>query len=241
MKETIPMNRHDVSLPRRQIVFSPEDERRFSELVLERFPDARFFDELTNRERRQEEAPEIPLHRSIADCGNHAVGLVFEPGWSPVVAQWSVDGSRPQYAIARRPYPNGTIQRCDGAFRHLQWKMPPISDDRYADVERITAGELHFRCEKGDKAQMALARAVLRLIAKMASNRYRVLTWPAHELRSEVAKGGEVWIGDGAAAWVREKPGRILDFWPPVESPRPGEDAGVEVYPREGVYKLPLD
>ncbi len=74
------------------------------------------------------------------------------------------------------------------------------------------AGRLYFRCGKGNKEHLALARKALRLLGKVASNKIQVVEYPSLEVVARYPKGAFLWIGHDAARWLREDPARMAYY-----------------------------
>ena len=188
-----------VSFRRRHFVFSREDAAAFSELLRDAFPDVRFFDAPTQREIASENPtpPELHILRSLADARQPQVDIQFDPHWKP---QWKPPGAANWWVLMAAPWPSGEVDLGGGVFQNRDG--PP----------HMAGGYVYFRCEPGNKAHASLASKALRLISKIATNRYQAVRYPSYEVIWSLDKGGLFWLGHHAIRWARESPDRLLHY-----------------------------
>ena len=194
-----------ISLPRREFVLSRTDIGRYSDLLVEAFPDIWFIMWLEPREKDLDDPPTILPTQSLVDWLDdsekmyHFCRIEFGKDWQP---QWE----KGQFGWSFGPavYPNGEIE-LGGTINPAR----PASRDVLASPEWMAGGSINFRVDVNDKAQVTLARKALRLLGKVASNGCQTVRYPSLEVVNRF-KHGNFWIGHDAARWCREKPDRMV-------------------------------
>jgi hypothetical protein len=190
-----------VAFRQRSVVLSLVDQCAFSDLLVQEFPEVRFNDWPSNSGTSAEDPmpPPVAIHRSLADCTNMRVSIIFDPDWSP---QWSRIAPGGFWVLHNSPIPNGEIDR--GRLFQRTATQPP----------HLCEGSIYIRCEKDNREHVRLAGRVLRLVNKIAINRSQSVRYPSLEVIGRAGKGSNLWIGHDAARWAREEPDRMLDYHP---------------------------
>lgn len=183
---------------RQELVFLPEDEIAYANLLTEAFPNLRFIDDPGSAQ--EGDVPPEKTCRSVAECRYGSVFLVFDPSWEPV---WRIDGNR--WYIQNPPYPNGDWSRGGvgyyGRFFEAFGRESP---------ETICPGRIYFRVVAGDKAHASIARKALRLMNKIANNkRLNTVRPQTMEMIAEDVPYGP-WVGHHARRWCLETPDRCV-------------------------------
>jgi hypothetical protein len=200
-----PIPPSNLSMPRRLFVLSRADLGQFSELLVEAFPDIWFVPWISIEEQRAADPPTVRAIQSLVelyddpDPFHHRCKIVFGTAWQP---HWERDGSG--WRFANWVYPNGEVALSGytSSGRGGDSPEPPSMSD----------GELYFRIDGGDRAQVAMVRKVFRLLTKVATNRVQSVRFPSLEVMVRQEKGGVYWIGLDAARWCREKPDRMVAY-----------------------------
>lgn len=206
MSDPLAYDPHNVHMRGREWVMTLIDEIAYADLLRDAYPGVRFIDCPVNP--RGEAPPNIRPLRSIQECLQPTVNIVFDPGWSP---QWTPGYYPGWWSMERMPLPNGTIDRGNIRLsRDGPWRVD--QDQR----DTVDGGRIYFRMAPGDKGHEAVVRKALRLLAKVASNRNLNIVWvPSLKLRSTDVRNGP-WIGHDARRWCLEKPNRTLGgMWQP--------------------------
>lgn len=127
---------------------------------------------------------------------------ILDPAWEPeYVMEKGVGGSGDSALLTSRHLPSVTI-------------MPGgevLEEDKY-EPQRLHGGLVSVNCEKGNKAHLAFARRVYRLLSRFATNRNQIaVRYPSYSARY-FDKGSYAWLGHDAMRWAREHPRRMLLF-----------------------------
>jgi hypothetical protein len=201
--------------PGRRFCFSKNDMRRFNELLVEAFPEIRFFRELSNREALLTSAkPSSIASQWLHDLPHGDYKYVFRgPRWQP---EWTLKGDHPHWTTTNVSMPAGFLAT-GGEIRTRLYRV----DD---DIEYLDEGRLYTRCSKGDDKQVRIGRKIKRLVAKVATNT-RQEVWDINPLRLRFRsdKGSDFWIGHEAREWLLAKPNRFTGVQPTTLT-RPFED-----------------
>lgn len=227
----------NVSTPgKQQIVFLPEDDAAYFDLLTEAFPNIRFIN--WSYILPKGERPPSKTVRTLAEClpSSEQVSIVFDPSWSPREA-WTSESTGQEDDCRWRltgpaPYPNGEYERSSGvqSFGHV-----PASATESAEC--IFDTRLYFRHLASNEADARTVRKALRLFSKIASNRNLMVVNPyTGKVVVPDARHGP-WIGHHARRWCLEKPGRFLagsegDWHPraflpwPVDAKEPPAEEG---------------
>ena len=134
-----------------------------------------------------------------------SIEIIFDPKWT---SRWETRTRNRWWSITNMPYPNACFERGGQVspggflFRNEAAPHPPS----------IGSGRIYFRCRKGDKDDMAVARKCLRLLTKVASNRVQTVEFPSLKVMARSEKGSSFWIGHDAARWCREDPNRMAYY-----------------------------
>lgn len=212
------------SMPGRDFVFHPDDAAAWSELMRQRFPGLRYYDQPLSGELLPGKAPfDLRLRTTLhGGTGEHfrSIELVFDETWRP---EWTKDRSG-DWLLKSPPYPNATIvflggrifekTTVRGGYDYVRGGESLRAPD-VIEPPRITGGQIYFRCEKGEPEHMRVARAALRLIAKVATNKVDMVHYPS--LRIVPQEGGGpcvTWCGFHALDWCRKAPDRFLSYIP---------------------------
>jgi hypothetical protein len=192
------------SILQRIVVFSRVDLARYSDLLVEAFPDVWFIRAPGNVGRWMAVPPAFAPTQSLPEAHGSErsaeCDVMFGTGWQPVWKQ----GDSGFWHIANRTVPNGTFR--------VNCTVYPARDGEDAKPENMTDGQFYFRVDADDKAQVSVARKALRLIGKVASNRIQSVRFPSLEVISRNERGGTIWIGRDVARWCREKPDRMAYY-----------------------------
>lgn len=200
----------NVSTPgKQQIVFLPEDDAAYFDLLIETFPNIRFINQSYSLPKG--ERPPSKTVRTLAEClpSSEDVTIVFDPSWSPI-EEWTTESTEQEddclwELTGPTPYPNGEYERSSGvqSFGHV-----PASEAESAEC--IFDNRLYFRYLAGNEADARTVRKALRLFSKIASNRNLMVVNPyTGKVVVPDARHGP-WIGHHARRWCLEKPGRFL-------------------------------
>lgn len=203
----------------RKVVFTEDDERDYSELLLEAFPGIRFvsLDDVSDQKiLSAADAVGRPLQlRYFDSLAEHRVYSFFcwlEPeGWEPEIAPDPLTPGKFQVVNLPRlrfSYESDRGILEDGyffssSFRVLKKPLPPLwSRD---------AGAFHARFRIDDEEHQAFVRKAFRLVTKIASNR---LFWvdqiTGRAMGPPNKRGTDIWAGNHALAWCRENPRHLL-------------------------------
>lgn len=147
--------------------------------------------------------------------------IIFDPKWEP---RWRVSKETGEWSRDTLPYPNARMDRCELYSRSKRWSnLSPGFDP-----SRISDGMLYFRCRNEVPGDMKLARAALRLVGKVASNKGQVICeYPSMRVLFERKKGEILWLGNDARRWLLERPDRMAGyFYPERLGHRPEESLG---------------
>jgi hypothetical protein len=210
------------SMPGRHFVFHPDDALAWSELMRQRFRELRYYDAPLSGELRPGKSPfDLRLRTSLhggAGEDFRSIDLVFDETWRP---EWTKDRMG-GWTLGSPPYPNATIRYLGGrifeettvrdGYEYVRGEERHRVPDR-VEPPRITGGQIYFRCEKGNPEHMRVARAALRLIAKVATNKVAVVHYPSLKVVPQESGGpGVTWCGFHAIDWCRKAPDRFLNY-----------------------------
>lgn len=197
----------NVSTPgKQQVVFLPEDDAAYFDLLTETFPNIRFINWsciLPKGER-----PPSKTVRTLAEClpSSEQVTIVFDPSWSPTWKSTERENDCRWDLTDPPPFPNGEYERSSGV---QSLGYVPASETEAAEC--IFDTRLYFRHLAGNEADARTVRKALRLFSKIASNRNLMVVNPyTGKVVVPDARHGP-WIGHHARRWCLEKPGRFLD------------------------------
>lgn len=200
------MDAWNVSLPGRHVVFTWRDEQAYLDLLRARFPSVRVYLNPLSSEIEGPEPPVVPMLTTVPERFSTFLEFAFSPGWKPT---WERDERSGEWRMRGFGYPNGTMLRCRATK-----KCKRRSDlGPGFDPPTLDEGEIYFRCRKDVPDDLKLARAALRLIGKIASNRNQVVVqYPILENRGPLEKGSFWWIGNDARRWLLEEPDRMTAY-----------------------------
>lgn len=205
------------SMPGRDFVFHPDDAHAWSELMRRRFPQLRYYDEPRSTLLRPDQAlPELHLRTALRggdDEGHRSIGIALDESWRPTWKERRGASGEAELIFRPPPYPNARIQFLGGRI----FESATVKNGKI-EPPRITGGQIYFRCEKGEPEHMRVARAALRLIAKVATNKVAVVHYPSLKVVPQKGGGpGVTWCGFHALDWSRKAPDRFLDYRPTME------------------------
>ncbi|MCP5367168.1 MAG: hypothetical protein H6907_11940 [Hyphomicrobiales bacterium] len=186
----------------RYVAFSEADHLAYSDLLAEAFPDARYFDDMDGERNVNGAPPAMPAHRTLADCSHKGrILFVFDPGWRP---EWRLHEKWNEWRFGRRPCPNAD-------YEINARIMGPL----YGEPEQLSAGRIYFRCRRGVQEDFAFANKALRLLNKVATNRYQgVYEDTMKRVEDWNHKGNMLRIGFHALDWCRGDPSRYVAWGP---------------------------
>jgi hypothetical protein len=189
---------YDSLLPGRRFCLSKSDLDDYGRLLLEAYPDMRFFRISFAEKEDQRQPPVLRFHDNLASANYGGLDIIFLPeNWEP---QWSLDTYSKRWYHGGMPWPNGTIG-CSGKIDTTLNHGQPFMD----------TGEIYFRCRKGNKNDMRVARKCLRLVTKVASNQNQVhVDFPSMKVLRNAPN--DLWIGHDARRWLLEDPRRITEY-----------------------------
>jgi hypothetical protein len=188
-------------MPGRLIALTRPDVARYSDLLVEAFPDIWFLRELSYKEKNSLEPPSVMPTQSLTtlyEVGGQRCGIEFGENWKP---EWEL--GKFGWSLANLKYPNGEFELGSMGWG---WQSDP------SIPESMWYGRIYFRVNKDDKTQVAIARKALGLLRKMASNRTQTVAYPSLQVLSRNERGSMIWIGEDAARWCREKPYRMIAY-----------------------------
>jgi hypothetical protein len=192
----------------KRYVYLREDEATFSRVLMARFPSARFFNGIVPGAGRQE-LPRLPVYSNMADCPDRFLTFMalLPPDWKP---RFSRREDLEAWSVANLPWPYFYFNR------YPEPLLPPgkVSETkphcRFLKAAEITAG-----CEPGNKAHLALAAKIFRVVGdkSVVTNRVAPVLFPSLEL-STTTPGlwRTIGFGHSAVAWARERPDRLLNY-----------------------------
>ena len=188
-------------LPGRRFCLSRRDLDDYAKLLVEAFPDIRFFRLSFEEERNSKQRPVLIFHNDFASTNYGQLNIIWSPEtWDP---QLTLHPRYNSWSHGRLPWPNGTIG-CSGK----------ISTSRSDELSFMEDGQIYFRCRKGNDDDMRTARKGLRLLTKVASNRHQaVVEVPSLKVIERMEKGRDLWIGRHARQWFLDDPRRITDYF----------------------------
>ncbi len=135
---------YDPLLPERRFCLSREDLHAYAELLLEAFPNIRFFRLSFEQEQNAKQRPVLTFHKGLASAEYGQLQIIWSPDkWDPHLKlhpRWR------EWQYARLPWPNGTIS-CGGK----------ISTTRISKKPHLSEGNIYFRCRKGNDEDMHTA------------------------------------------------------------------------------------
>jgi hypothetical protein len=188
-------------MPGRLIALTRLDVARYSDLLVEAFPDIWFLRKLSYKEQNSPEAPSVKPTQSLAtlyEVSQRGCDIEFGANWKP---EWEL--GRFGWSLANWKYPDGEFELGTvGTPTRIDASVP----------ESMWYGRIYFRVDKDDKVQAAMARKALGLLRKIASNRTQTVAYPSLQVLSRNERGGMIWIGEDAARWCREKPYRMIAY-----------------------------
>lgn len=196
------------TLPGREIILHPEDERVFDALLHQREPLLRYIAPLSHEEMHSHARPKRQVFRSTGECDKFQLDIVFADGddWQPDW-KWVQKDSLSYWALSNRGFPNGVWWRT---------RIAPLRDVtayKGRPLEGLGQGQIYFRALSDEPEQVKRVQRLLRLIPKVASNRLQqVFTEREAAPILTDGPGGQVWIGHHALAWARESPDRLLGW-----------------------------
>lgn len=218
-----PVASNPQSTRQRQTIFLKTDDAAYSKTLVRAFPGVRFwdcvpFDILKNRER----PPDVKPLRSLAECRDWLVDIVFDPDWRP---RWVWDEYFNEWRKGSVSIPSGVVERSMDPYhrgnerwawdeRSEDWKRRPASSPVRPGEERwiLSSGRIYYRFLTGNKAQEAAARKAIRLIDKVASNRdLMAVDAVTLEVLHPTCIGAPS-VGHHARRWCLEDPTRLLKF-----------------------------
>lgn len=194
-----------ITLPGRTFVFTQKDLEDYLQLVAEAVPDLGFTCERSINEKTGEPPPIL----RIEDLGDMEKRLPGEP-----CDIWLCAGDIDNvYVRGERYWKRGTVQYPNGylqpatTVRPIEW----IGETRLEnEIQSLWEGRLFFRALKADQESVRLVRRLVRMIGKVATNRFQIVRLPSMEVVKRSEKGGYCWIGRDAMRWAREKPNRVF-------------------------------
>lgn len=195
--------RDHLNMPGREFVLTREDIGRYSDLLVEAFPDVRFFDSYPSK---KEGPPELAIRHSLRECGDRAIEIVFAAAdWVP---EWKRSESTGWWLLANCPGFNGRFEAGCEIYTKKR-----VVDGEPRELEYIYGGRVYFRCRKWAPEELKAARKALRLLTKVATNKVVATRWPSGDQPNKCPKGSWTWCGYDALRWVSEHPDRRLACW----------------------------
>ena len=185
-------------LPGRRFCLSKGDLDAYSDLLLAAYPDMRFFRASSEELEDRRQPPVLRFHDNLKSAEYGRLDILFSPEhWDP---QWEIDKYTKRWSTEMTPRPNGVITGSGETGIAQNHGQPFIGD-----------GDIYFRCRKGDKDDMRVARKCLRLLTTVASNKGQVVVaFPSMEVLWNAPN--DLWIGHGAREWLLADPRRITRY-----------------------------
>lgn len=194
----------------RQLFFSPADEAAYARLLREHMPGLTFHGSC-DRRNGLNTPPLLPQGREFSDIRGGDVEIVLQDDWRPSWEKVLSGGPGEwRWSYGHVPWPNGQFDRSffvvSEEHEHFRGKAPAYF--------YMYGGRCYFRCLKGDKAQLSLARKAINLISKIATSHYSLYHWPSMTLQKRMTKAGWGWYGHELIRWVNEAPReRAMSFY----------------------------
>lgn len=195
-----------------------DDIRKISDLMAERFPQARYYMEPTNSQslyhdpasgKRRPYPPPVLIHPSlfrISQCARRwrsDFTMVLDPDWRPMWSRVTLAAKRRYWHLIEPPKPYIWFQSLYGI------SSPAPGVEALHFCSRIIAC-----CRPHDKRDLQFASLFFRLFGRLASDRN--LAWVSHPdgtiRESFVDKTSWNWVGHEARRWALEHPHRYLLF-----------------------------
>lgn len=198
----------------RHVALNEEDIRRLSGLLCEAFPGARYYMKPTLGQvnylyprfpgPKRTRPPRLLVHPSL-----HRIWLagrrwksdlcmVLDPGWEPRWYMYTADPSNPYLAFWSPHHPTVSFRSLHGLRREFR-------------TETIASGFIDVRCNPAMPEHFRFAGKLLRLVARVASNRYLESIKASTRVVTEryIEKGAWLWIGHDTRRWSLENPARF--------------------------------
>lgn len=194
------------STPGKQdIVLHRDDLVAYSNLLIEAFPNVRFFDDITWLPHG--ERPPEKVYRSLAERREYVTCIFFDAAdWRP---EWSIIPGKNtnQCHLDNEPFPCGTLQMSPPGEGKAPIEGPP-------DVEAPRGGRIFFNFFVGEKEQERIVRKAIRLFEKIASNRRLMLVRvdTGEVLNPDFREG--LWVGHHARGWYLARPNQFISIVP---------------------------
>lgn len=198
----------------RHVALNEEDIRRLSGLLREAFPDARYYMKPTLGQinylyprfpgPKRTRPPRLLIHPSL-----HRIWLagrrwksdlcmVLDPDWEPRWYMYTADPSNHYLSFWSPHHP--TVD-----FHHLR------GVDHDPRAETIASGSIDIRCNPAVPEHFRFASKILRLVARVASNRHleSVKASTSATMDRYIDKGAWIWIGHDTRRWALENRARF--------------------------------
>lgn len=197
----------------RHVALNEEDIRRLSALLQEAFPEARYYMEPTPgqindsyprfRGPKRTRPPRLLIHPSLHRIWlagrrwNSDICMVLDPEWQPRWYMYTANPSNPHLAFWPPHHPSVDFRSLRGLKRAFRTEM-------------IASGFIDVRCNPAMPEHFRFASKILRLVARVASNRnLEAVNMYTGTKERYIDKGAWTWIGHDTRRWALEDPARI--------------------------------
>lgn len=222
---------------RREVVFTPADERAFSSVLRKTFPNIRFLGDYQDvvrdffaKDPGRKELPELPYVEDLSKVrAGWRIGWLEPEDWVPEFTPSHHTGkivlaNAPRLAFRYFIAQRRVFQNDHSMVTTYRIKDKPLPNNRVRMPDTLHVSFLPF----DDDARKFAAR-IMRLVSKVAVNTLiRVDSITGYSWMPP-ARERDVWVGHDALAWCRKSPRNFADI-----NLRPGDEA-------EERHKLPKD